>query len=402
MQGTKSITQLAMSMTNKVQHLHNNGGKELETFSCFSSLPGEIRLKIWALALPGPRKIGLRIELVNPELLDCTPSSQLGGTPSSRLGEDQDLVNPTYRLRSLARPPAILYVNTEARKEAQRFYHSAFATSETSMTIPINFSADIVVLIPSNLLLGSRSYHARELDYFMNHTSPEDRAKVLSIALFHHERLMIRRTMTNFPNVKTMMVLDTCCNLKCRLFWERDLDTSLRTLLHPPPPLSRLLKFIQSWLKKSVNHTCRDVRFGFMNCISGYMEHLEEYPDCLVRPDHQGRDNHAYSRFEIKRRALTANLKRKLAPDQTPQQRDAAMGSNGFWLNKASAFQYVSETPPQNKTHPPGKENRIQRKQYPLKRKVVPVEDPREAEEREIMFQREGVENLPFWAEGLE
>ncbi|RDW74231.1 hypothetical protein BP5796_07673 [Coleophoma crateriformis] len=74
------------------------------TFHWFSRLPIEIRLKIWALAMPGPRIVTIRIKSRDGVTIDATEPTTDSSQPDGR-----------EELRSAPSAPALLHVCRESR-----------------------------------------------------------------------------------------------------------------------------------------------------------------------------------------------------------------------------------------------------------------------------------------------
>lgn len=98
----------------------------LSTFHLFPQLPGEIRLKVWALALAEPREITVGFE---KGILDSEKRR------SSEKRFAKWFTSPTP-------PPALLHLNQEARVEALAIYAPMFKTKDSERYIYINFGQD--------------------------------------------------------------------------------------------------------------------------------------------------------------------------------------------------------------------------------------------------------------------
>ncbi|RYO79231.1 hypothetical protein DL764_010041 [Monosporascus ibericus] len=109
---------------------HFEVGSGPEEFPRFSRLPAELRLKIWADNLPGPRIVTIR----------C--SSIASPTPSSACQGYNDDAAP--RFTSSAPIPANLHACRESRWEAMRRYRLLFATCGESGRIFFDPMADIL------------------------------------------------------------------------------------------------------------------------------------------------------------------------------------------------------------------------------------------------------------------
>ncbi|KAG4438728.1 hypothetical protein IFR05_005808 [Cadophora sp. M221] len=86
-------------------------------FNAFPRLPSELRIKIWKLALPGRRIITIKENGLHPfhEELANPIIPVIPGYSGPRYGASQD-----------APPPAILFVNAEAREQALKYYSPIF------------------------------------------------------------------------------------------------------------------------------------------------------------------------------------------------------------------------------------------------------------------------------------
>jgi 2EXR family len=115
-----------------------------EAFTLFPKLATELRLKIWKLALPGPRVV----------VVEYSKTTKLPFSP--------------------ARIPVILQVNRESRDEALKSYTLALGFDGAAGRIFFDFSKDILVL--HGYLLGQtqlgRCKDVEEVQYITLHRSP--------------------------------------------------------------------------------------------------------------------------------------------------------------------------------------------------------------------------------------
>jgi hypothetical protein len=115
-----------------------------ETFKLFPKLAIELRLKIWKMALPGPRVV----------VVQYSETTQLPFSP--------------------ARIPVILQVNSESRDEALKSYTLALGFDGAAGRIFFDFSTDILVLheyLLSQAQLG-RCKDVEKVQYITLHRSP--------------------------------------------------------------------------------------------------------------------------------------------------------------------------------------------------------------------------------------
>jgi hypothetical protein len=96
----------------------NSPEKSSPTFTLFPKLPTELRLKIWKYALPGPRAIRV----------------QRAWSTLSR------------RIRAVAKPPAVLQINSESRQLALRFYEVSFNNAIKGRPIGIDYQVDALYM----------------------------------------------------------------------------------------------------------------------------------------------------------------------------------------------------------------------------------------------------------------
>jgi hypothetical protein len=163
------------------------------SFTLFSSLPVELRLQIWAGAMPK----GRIIEISYP------PCSQ----------------SHPY-LRARCSPPSLLAVNQESRGEAlQRYSLLKLNSPDTSggeEYIPVDYETDTLFF---NFFV---SHHPLDLDGWMGDLEdrPEERAKVRRLAFRFHQRMvdgisqcfwpdnyMCYQWLSSFPNLKAWLVV---------------------------------------------------------------------------------------------------------------------------------------------------------------------------------------------------
>lgn len=110
----------------------------LDSFTLFSSLPTELRLKIWALNLPGPRIVAIKYAYAPAD-------------PSHRTSHEQAKRGCT----SPALIPSNLHTNQEARSEALLSYSLSFNIPHGRAKIFFNPAIDILYFGPKKGYLGS-------------------------------------------------------------------------------------------------------------------------------------------------------------------------------------------------------------------------------------------------------
>ncbi|KAM7223435.1 hypothetical protein V8F06_001312 [Rhypophila decipiens] len=115
------------------------------TFPQFGQLPPELRQRIWAEALPGPRVLMLQLPK-SETLMDEFISAFAGYGP-------QEQNNHVWTCS--AKIPSILHVNSEARAIALKHYKLGLAPGGTQPRIYVDLKRDVVGL--SNELMDSYS-----------------------------------------------------------------------------------------------------------------------------------------------------------------------------------------------------------------------------------------------------
>jgi hypothetical protein len=112
----------------------------LNEFRLFSSLPTELRVKIWGIALSIPRNVNII----------CQPSDGF-----------------TNLFKSSDRPPALLHICHESRSEALEIYKPLFQTE--SSPIYVAYSQDIII-VSDNVLKYMRGVGIQKMTINIKHS----------------------------------------------------------------------------------------------------------------------------------------------------------------------------------------------------------------------------------------
>jgi hypothetical protein len=115
----------SMGRLGSVSAKNSTADKSDPTFTCFSKLPIELRLKIWKEALPGPRVIKLKFSDSDP-------------------WEEED--ESDSRICAIAKTPAILGANHESRQVAPRFYELSFDSILEERPVYIDYRVDALYI----------------------------------------------------------------------------------------------------------------------------------------------------------------------------------------------------------------------------------------------------------------
>jgi len=184
----------------------------MTSFTLFSSLPTELRLKIWSLSLPGPRIVPIHYTYTSAESSPPKPHDVIMGGCTS-----------------IAQIPANLHTTRESRYEALMSYELSFKLQHSQAKAFFNPAIDV-------LYFGPKDGH---LDSFKNFytaatmMAPSDRSKVRRLAV--HDDLFYRSENSissaritnfweimkrNFENVEQVVVVSRDRGTKqCRLRW---------------------------------------------------------------------------------------------------------------------------------------------------------------------------------------
>jgi len=157
----------------------------MSSFTLFSSLPTELRLKIWSLNLPGPRVVPIHYTYTSSESITARPHNAviMGGCTS------------------IAEIPANLHTNRESRYEALMSYELSFKLQHSQAKAFFNHAIDI-------LYFGSKDGHLESFKNFYTAATmiaPSDRRKIKKLAV--HEDLFYRSE----DNIASARIID---------FWE--------------------------------------------------------------------------------------------------------------------------------------------------------------------------------------
>ncbi|KAJ8116332.1 hypothetical protein ONZ43_g4467 [Nemania bipapillata] len=113
------------------------------SFTKFADLPPEIRIKIWQLAMPGPRTVVIK-----------SPHTRSKHTPTSL---DDILVHTAsdaeLAWHSTTQIPALLHVNAEARYEALKHYSLSLGIGKAQPRVYVDFDRDTLFLGDAELKL---------------------------------------------------------------------------------------------------------------------------------------------------------------------------------------------------------------------------------------------------------
>ncbi|TGO12223.1 hypothetical protein BTUL_0092g00230 [Botrytis tulipae] len=104
---------------------------ELTTFSRFSELPTELRLKIWHFCIPGPRDLYIKSKNYQGVFEQFLFRGWFVDSASSIVGGDDTSAIPT-----------ILHVNSEAREVGLTRYELAFGSCHLAGTAYVDFERD--------------------------------------------------------------------------------------------------------------------------------------------------------------------------------------------------------------------------------------------------------------------
>ncbi|THV51276.1 hypothetical protein BGAL_0116g00080 [Botrytis galanthina] len=123
---------------------------QLTTFSRFSELPTELRLKIWHLCIPGPRDLHIKSKNYQGILGRFSFRGWFVDSASLIVGGDDTNAIPT-----------ILHVNSEAREVGLARYELAFGSYDRAGTAYVDFERDNLNLIQAGsncvfMLVGGR------------------------------------------------------------------------------------------------------------------------------------------------------------------------------------------------------------------------------------------------------
>jgi hypothetical protein len=144
------------------------------TFTCFPILAVELRLKIWAFALPGPRVVEIRYDLASDKFYERESASFF----------------------------SVLHVNQESRHEVLKLYAPYFGTSDHCARIWLNLTIDTVSLnydTFKNRALGIREIC--DIEYL--ELRDQKMNEVKEVDLFRHLRVMRK--------MKQVVVVDPRC-----------------------------------------------------------------------------------------------------------------------------------------------------------------------------------------------
>lgn len=184
----------------------------MTSFALFSSLPTELRLKIWSLNLPGPRVVPIHYTYTSADSTSPKPHDAVMGGCTS-----------------IAKIPANLHTSRESRYEALMSYELSFNLQHSQAKTFFNPAIDV-------LYFGPKDGH---LDSFKNFYTAatmmacSDRNKVRKMAI--HEDLFYRSEENissaritdfweilerNFENVQQVVVVTRDRGTRqCRLRW---------------------------------------------------------------------------------------------------------------------------------------------------------------------------------------
>ena len=121
----------AIAIQTFIQHFRNGPSRDshesvpTNTFTLFSSLPLELRLKIWALALPGPKFVEFQ--------------SIIGYLEDGEVDLDIDTWKPICEMRA----PVLFFVCRESRKEVERFYQPIKGNEQGSPGVYCDLAKDV-------------------------------------------------------------------------------------------------------------------------------------------------------------------------------------------------------------------------------------------------------------------
>ncbi|KAH8664264.1 hypothetical protein BX600DRAFT_296437 [Xylariales sp. PMI_506] len=110
-----------------------------DSFTKFSQLPPELRIKIWQQALPGPRTVVVKSPFRRTRLAHSLEDAMM---------QSEDHAETWY---SNAPVPPLLQVNAEARHEAQKHYQLALGAKPHPPRIYVDFSKDTLFFGHSEL-----------------------------------------------------------------------------------------------------------------------------------------------------------------------------------------------------------------------------------------------------------
>ncbi|KUI64074.1 hypothetical protein VM1G_10856 [Cytospora mali] len=138
-----------------------------KTFHLFSRLPAELRWKIWAFNLPGPRIVSIKC---GPESLSSLPGLDSGGrlSPSSSSG-----------CTSPAAIPTNLHVCHESRREALRQYRSSFGIARQPGQVFFAPDQDVLYFGPRDGFMASEA----NLRTILSMCDPVELAQVKRVAI---------------------------------------------------------------------------------------------------------------------------------------------------------------------------------------------------------------------------
>lgn len=108
------------------------------SFTLFSALPTELRLKVWDLSLPGRRIVAVTYT--------CAPASGSHGTPHEQ--QKRGCTSPTPI-------PGTLHVNRESRNEALLSYKLSFGIPHGRAKVFFNPALDVMYFGPRQGYLNS-------------------------------------------------------------------------------------------------------------------------------------------------------------------------------------------------------------------------------------------------------
>ncbi|KUI62278.1 hypothetical protein VP1G_09406 [Cytospora mali] len=138
-----------------------------KTFHLFSRLPAELRWKIWAFNLPGPRIVSIKC---GPESLSSLPGLDSGGrfSPSSSSG-----------CTSPAAIPTNLHVCHESRREALRQYRSSFGIARQPGQVFFAPDQDVLYFGPRDGFMASEA----NLRTILSMCDPAELAQIKRVAI---------------------------------------------------------------------------------------------------------------------------------------------------------------------------------------------------------------------------
>lgn len=169
----------------------------LTTFTCFSKLPPELRIKIWRFTFPGQRLVEVRRHV----------------TPMG------------FKFLTPAPVPVALHINAESRHEAMKVFTLCFAYRQFGVDeparIPLNLKIDVLTF--KSLTYTNSKTHALADDYPSRYMAKEDTSRIKRLAL-PFLTYVFDDFLLNFNNLEWLRIPMDPYEDDADLIWEDKVD----------------------------------------------------------------------------------------------------------------------------------------------------------------------------------